>query len=341
MDEPTLCRTCVHLKYCELLGSTPTTNEEALSTDEDPLECREWASAGVTSRAVRLKAYEIGGRSALGAVRTLSELTIKEVEVGDTEKPDIRGIAGDMIAYKAREEQLRYMTDDDGTYLLDTHEQKIPRETFWLREYAVDPDGPVAADKDVVWFWSRKQLIDAILKAEKEQGIVASASEVKKATRSPNKTAPKAAAPKKETRIMKKINIRRGGALAGGSPEAPAEEAKETKGTKGPKGPKAGGGSKLGRPATGKAAVETSEAAPAASVDLGPIQTELADMRKQLTDTQAQLQEATEIIVATTKLHCALLHDVVMQVMTETDENNITNKGGDLEVYMEGADSGS
>jgi len=339
VGESTLCRTCEKLRRCELIGQPPEIEGESLSTDEDPRECREWSSAGPSARAVRLKAYEIGGLAALRAVRALSDLVIREEEAvfEDEEKPDIRGIAGDMIAYKAREEQLRYLTDDDGNFILDTHDQKIPRETFWLREYATDPEGPIGADKDVVWFWSRKQLIDAILKAEKESGIVTSASEMKKAERAQNKVAPKAT-PKKEAPKMKKINIRRGGKLA-----ASTEDSGDEKGTKGPKAGGARGGAKLGRPATAKAPVEETAQEPAAveaaEVDLGPVMEQMQQLQEQVQALSAQLEEVKETAVATTKLHCALLHDVLLQVLTETDENNLAEKGADLEAYMDGSDS--
>lgn len=343
MTEPTLCRTCGSLKGCKLIGEPPEVQPEKVSTDENPRQCSRWSNLGHRARAIRLKAYQMSGLSALQAVRMLNGTEVREVEVQPTEpKPDFKEMAGDVIAYKAREEQLRYRTDDDGNFILDGKGQKILRDSHWLRDYAIKELG---ADQDVVWFWESKQLIDWVLKQEKEAGIVVTADQKRKIDKQKIKEEPK---------MPRTVNLRRPGA------PAPKTDA----GAAAPK--KAAAGPKLARPATGKtkdagngeSAPKTKKAAPeavAAEVDLSPVLAELKAIREALEGLPAEVDKRVdkrlnemgnviEEMLGNAAQHTedgqTVLHDVLMQTITGSDENSLLAQGYTIHAYMQQGEEG-
>lgn len=329
------CLACRDLHDCELLGKPPKTDENMVA---EMSECPMWNSVGMTEYAVRQRAFEISGLSAISAIRDI-DIQLQEDPMPE-EKPDIR-VAEGGETYRQRSDHLRYETDDSGEFILDPNGERIARGTFWLREYAVDPEGPVRADPSVVWFWSRKQLIDAILASEKEQGLVLSASDMRKSQSKVGKKKPA------KERTMKKINIRRGSSPIAKAPEeaaaAPTEDAVPAKAKRTRRAPAKAAAAKT--KATGKPAPV--DAAPAPGMDMGEVMAKMDDMSARIDGISARLDSiSSDLGQGVTMLddlirrQLAILHDVVMRAVTDSDDNSVLDKGSDLDWWMGGDDQG-
>lgn len=181
MSEPALCRTCDALSECPLLMRKVNREDvfdyKKVITEENPSECTRWTPADEATVWERKAQYEMFGLQSLQALHMLPP-TRKETDVSSV--PDFQSMLQKGVTYKEREAQLRYETDEEGNLLTDPTGAKTPRGSRALRKYITDPDGPVRLQNRVVLDWSPKKLIDEILKAEKEQGLLLSPQEKRK-----------------------------------------------------------------------------------------------------------------------------------------------------------------
>lgn len=361
MTNQTLCRSCSRLQTCELLGVPPKTDVTKVITEEDvsgdhEVLCEKWRSASPMLRAIRRAAYEMSGLSAIKAVRVLTKPELRETEVAVVDYlPEeelkahaqvIRDLAGDSVAYKVRRDQLQYRTDPSGRVLLDSNGQPMPRDGLELCNYAIRGLG---MESEVVCFWRPPQLIPEILKKEQELGIVVSADQKRKL----DKGTPKQAY-KEEPIMGKTINIKRSNLSS--TQQAVQSEAPPAGATTGPK----LSVPKLGRPLTRRplaAAPQatTYEAAPEAApgqvqavVDLSylsgalegivtrldQLDARISQLGEKLTaDTSVMLTDVVQKVNAGTVEAVTILHDVLMQTITDSSEHNLIENGLDVTSY--------
>jgi hypothetical protein len=220
------------------------------------------------------------------------ELLIEEGDMNDI--PDFAGMLREGMTRAEREEQLLFETDEEGNIKLDEHTgKKIPRGSFALRAYAVDPDGPVKGDPGILMFWKTPQIVEAILKKE---GFTKKGGKAKtKAASPPKKEEEEEMA---EAQARKKVVLRRNANTAGGKGE------KEDKTPAKVKAKANGANGKVAKPATAKkrAAAEEPEEKTSKGGD------------KALTRLEAKVDELQKTIV----MAVTLLHDVMQQKFSET-----------------------
>jgi hypothetical protein len=236
------------------------------------------------------------------------------------EVPDFAGMIHEGMTNLERDHQLRFEQAESG--------DEFPRNSFPLRRYASDPDGPLAKTPDVVMFWSVDQLIKELIKSEIEAGWITKAKKPKK---------------KKEEPMGRTILINKasGGPKLGGGSKAPGKAL----------------GGKVASPATAKKKAPK-KAAPAPKAPsnghadptdllelvaqaLGPILEEITALRQE----NAALSEAIEAVSAkvsatserSTKV-TTVLHDILISKTTEGEENfkkeALLHGGGTLLDYL-------
>jgi hypothetical protein len=296
--------------------------------------------------------YAKFGSAVLRAIHTMKPTNEEE----DDLEVDFLAMVGDGITYNTRRDQLRFITNEDGSeFELDDRGEKKPRGSFALRKYATDENGPVKADAERVAFMSNADLVKLILEAEKEAGIVIPANEMKKQKKAAAATE---APPPKEAKTMGKISIR---GNKGGGVTLPN---------------KAGGGTKTAAPATKKkvdtgngeeAAAEPASGAPSADIDMGAIAGLISEevgkavadqtkaLKKELKGAVTAIESAVaELRTAMTKQH-TVQHDVILQHVYQAlaalqseqalgevnlDEVQLLPQGYDIEAYdTEGGDA--
>lgn len=284
----TYCITCANLPGCRLVQSADGVCDiDLLITEDRPVHCSDWSSLDSMDLRVRATIFENCGIGGLRAINQAPEILRGQQEDEDmSEVPDFINMITEGMTLDEREHQLRFE---------ETEGEPLPRNSFPLRKYASDPEGPLAKPTDVVMFWSVKQLIQAILKAEFEAGWI---------------TKPKVTRRKKEDMATKKITIRK-----------PTSVKSKGKASKVPA--KAGG--KVGQPATRKKVIpqeveesgESSEGIEAIiSAALHPLMQAVAELKKGQVGIANQLKEvgndATTAVTA--------LHDVVIKLLVEDED---------------------
>lgn len=361
MSYETLCRTCRFLSGCPLLvKGHEGFQEERLSTDERPRFCPRWEPTGYREATMRLRLLEEIGIGGLRAVHTIPKQEITEQE--DEVTVDFLKMAGDGVTHSERAAQLRYETDEKGEILLDEEGNKRPRLSYDLRKYATDPKGPIKAKETQVLFWTQSQLVNEILAAEKQAGVIVTPQEKKKLTKgaasgAPNKT--------KEDNVGK-IQVKRTGGISlpgksGGAagirfpitnkqvddpepeepeaPEEPQEEVQEVQETKKPK-PKPRGGGKT--PSKAAAAAPALDAKELAMAMLPVIQEELQkglealneELRGQIESAKAEIMKSLEESQSMSTAAVTILHDVLAPVVTgEADRQLLPDN--DIFLYLQ------
>ena len=336
------CISCRNLPGCKLvvgLSGEADANKFLVGESET---CDRWARVSGNTLFMRQVNYKKFGSAVLRAIHTMKPPNEDEEE--DLEV-DFLSMIGDGITYKARRDQLRFITTEDGAeFILDSREEKKPRGSYPLRKYATDASGPVQATDERVALMTTPDLIKLILEAEKAAGLVIPANEMKKQKKAATESTVK---PTKEVRKMGKISIRKG-----------------SKPTTLPN--KVAGGSKAAKPATSKK-VDTGndeaapeDAAPAVggemdvSAFVAAVVEEVAKLnadqlkaiKKDLKGVVNSVEGAvSELRAAMTKQH-TVQHDVLLQHIyttlgtlnealaeTNLDEVQLLPQGYDIEAY--------
>lgn len=364
----TLCMTCANLRGCSLLVGAGGFDSSKVITEKNPRLCDDWVEINDAAKEGRARAFKIGR---IASLRVIHEMTEEEGNMDVV--PDFRAMVREGMTVADRAEQLRYETDAEGNVLEGEEGQKTIRSAFPLRKYASDPSGPVAKPNRTVMFMPPDQLIDVIVKAEVEAGLVVKLTGTKKTKQA---TPSKALAERKDEEQpmaeTKRITLRKpvsGGATASGgggkTVAAPANGGgKVASPATGKKRAVAGGGGAVaktetnGKPASTVPAKAQGEGK-AAAAPSGDVTKALAPILKKLDGIEKKLDEVVsglEAVQAKNTEGITILHDVLMQkinnvfmglvalaqgneieVPENPDENSLLEDGNDINWYVEGA----
>jgi hypothetical protein len=188
-----ICQYCKALRGCPIiLSSVPSDTGVELRVDhskvvtlDNPRHCEFWSPVGQRDKEVRDRTYQMFGHSAIGAIQALppnSPDVIRLTEKEETEKkmkedtPNFEAMLQPNMTSSERAKQLLYETDDDGYVLLEDNGQGAqvprPRMSYQLRNYAVNPDGPIKLPQDSGLFWTGEQVLKHVLKTEIKLGLI-------------------------------------------------------------------------------------------------------------------------------------------------------------------------
>lgn len=330
----TLCITCRHLNGCAILqdvrGNLIT---ERLSTEDNYRECTSWSPVGDREAGVRSRAYKHCGIGMYRAINSLYQTILEDKDVDET--TDLGALLVEGMEVAVREEQLMYQTDEHGEFLLDHNGRRIPRGTFVLRRYAIDPEGPIQESREKVMFWKQKNLIDAIIRAERDAKLISGKrlKNQQKEDEESQKEEEEMAAPKPVKKVIKKISMK---SRPAGKPAE--EESNVPSKAKGPVVKKVTGKKK---PLPKKAApVQESPAQESVGIGAEALQEMaegiVAQVGEALAAHKAEVLAAVEekVTEATQRLvGCiTVLHDINLQVAGKTHEDILTlTAEGELE----------
>lgn len=336
-----LCITCRNLNGCDFLkvSKRGMFDEGAVITPDNYRECPLWAPVGGRELLNRESAYAIAGMSALKGIHQIRTLILEdnpeEVNVAEDYTTMLQGYLREGMTRSEREEQLRYTTDEDGNVQLTEDGEKLIRDSFSLRKYAIDPEGPVGESPDRTMFWSTDQLITAILDAEVAAELIVDDKKSKK-----KKTSGAKSAKKEET--MAKVSLR-------GGPKGKKAPGKNNVG-------KAAAKSKTAKPATGgkKSKVEgLDEETPAVAAGLTQEDKEeiaamvVEQVSSELKSAVQEIMQNIDYSRERENLRLTALHDVIMKLILTPDdfseETLLVASEETIDAYledMEGAESG-
>lgn len=184
------CRYCDALRQCIYLSDeTGRFVPEHLVTLNNLRACDGWSP--ITPRQDSFRRRLCEASSFVGAMKfvhsdlpemLLKDLIIKEMEEarmqGDV--PDFASMLQQGMTTVEREEQLRYETDEAGNVLRGEDGSPTYRPGYHLKQFVTADGSHVKLELPVVWFWNTNQLVDHILKAEVEQGLITKAKKQKK-----------------------------------------------------------------------------------------------------------------------------------------------------------------
>ena len=323
------CQNCRSLLSCRLLADEEGRFVlERLITKENPRDCEEWNPVTPEAESSRDWLYQISGIGSLRALHAMPPGAMEELAMSK-DTPDFRGMINDGVTTVAeREEQLRYKIDEEGNFIVskskDGEVRRRPQETFHLKQYASDPDGPIQLSHGVVLSWNINQHIDHILKVEVEKGLI---------VKTKGKTS-KRVKPKNEPEEAKEIKM-----AVGRPTRVTSRRAGSTPTNRGKTAP-AGGGRvaraprKTGAPATEQVGegvkLEGTEAIKELVGKL--IKTETDALKGELLGAIAELRELNIKIV--TVLHDMLVQTAgTMEFRREDDDNNPILDADGNEIY--------
>ena len=224
------CQYCKNLPGCDYLrGDRGKFTPERIITAENFHDCRGFEVVGDREkRGVRERLYAMSGLGYLRALHELPDLVMRGLRQGEKDElmyEDIPDFQDQKLLYPgmtsdAREEVLRYQTDENGNVVQVTDEEgevhRLARPAYHLKRYAADENGPIKLDKSVCWFWSTNQLIDHIIKTEAKEGLIT------KDKKGAAKATPKPPAEQeRETKMPegKRVRVTRDGNSGGGKPQ--------------------------------------------------------------------------------------------------------------------------
>ena len=217
------CINCAGLMGCRILADTRGRFvPERVITDDNLQPCDGWSPIGSRQKDVRQALYGIQDINSLRVLHqipamVMDQLVEQESEDGMSEDtPDFAGMIADGMTSTEREEQLRFETNPDGSFVEDDGVRR-PRPSHQLRKFACDPEGHILLDHSVGMFWTTDKVINHIVATEVEQDLITKAKRAKKAGAKPAAKA----APKTETKMAegRRVMINRGGGTS-----APKEE---------------------------------------------------------------------------------------------------------------------
>ncbi len=186
-------RTC---RYCDALRQCPYLSDSAggfvparLITMENPRDCERWSP--ITPRQDSFRQRLCDSSAFVGAMKfvhsdlpemLMKDLIVKEMEEArmQGETPDFAGMLRQGMTTEERETQLRYEVDDQGNIALDDSGRPIYRPCYQLKQFVTGENSHVRLGLPVVWFWTTNQLVDHILRAEVEQGLLTKVKKQKK-----------------------------------------------------------------------------------------------------------------------------------------------------------------
>jgi hypothetical protein len=234
----------------------------------------------------------------------------EEAEYEMTITPDLQRIIREGMKAGEREQQLRFLTDEEGEVVLDDHNNPVPRPTLQLRNFAVSPDYHVQLPKDTAWFWNVKQVVDHILKTEVEQGLIVKDSRSKSTTNTERKTMG-----------GKRVILRGGSGKKGG---APAKASKDKPSITRPSksgGKKGNGKAPAGLPKgddSGQSTMDVSAIANAIAEEVTGrvVEAVMKNVSEKFAEVESAIAEARQSGIEA----ASILHDVFVQVFNVVDE---------------------
>ena len=184
------CRYCDALRQCPYLSdSTGGFVPERLVTIENPRDCDGWSP--ITPRQDSFRQRLCDSSAFVGAMKfvhsdlpgmLMKDLIVKEMEEArmQGETPDFAAMLRQGMTTEERENQLRYEVDEQGNIALDDSGRPIYRPCYQLKQFVTGEGSHVKLELPVVWFWTTNQLVDHILRAEVEQGLLTKVKKQKK-----------------------------------------------------------------------------------------------------------------------------------------------------------------
>jgi hypothetical protein len=177
-----ICQYCDRIIKCRHLGDEAEKFVlERVVTRENFRACSDWTPVGHLQKPVRDRLYNYSGTGYLRTLYEMPDLILDGVRQGEMDElmlediPDFRSMLYEDITSTKREEQLRYEHDEQGGIIAinkDGKEVYRARPDYQLKAYASDPEGPVGANRQKILFHSANEVIDLILRAEVDQGLV-------------------------------------------------------------------------------------------------------------------------------------------------------------------------
>lgn len=317
--KPTFCALCSNLPGCSYLHKRGRFLSEQVITPENPHICDKFSGCGDSELGVRKRLFDVAEE--MVAIEALFSRGTASIEDPRTEEeavedvPDFRGMLFEGITIEQRDEQLRYQTDEEGQIVVDEVCGRIPRGSFALRKYALGPDTPIDdVPGDVLRFWKTDQLVQALLKAEFDKGLLVRGGKQPKTT----KAAKKAEVAEKETERedmaeqRKKVIITR--------KSKPSEDDEEDGGKKilPKKGPATAKKTVTKKaPVKAKAAKDDEEEAPAERKTVAKTVAKMVGGGADLSALKKELAEVREYLDGRLSLGLTLLHDVLVQKINE------------------------
>lgn len=234
MKTPHCCLYCDAIQGCPFLKDQGRQfSQHRVIQPDKTEECTGWTPlSGPRQKDVRDRLYEVTGPGSIRVLFSLNDAAASDLKQMEEEEHemmqtiDLASIIPEGMTVSEREFQLRHLTDEEGNVTGDDDGEPVVRPSYELRNFAISPDYHVKLERDVGLFWSTKQVVDHIIKAELEQGLITKDS--KKG--SPNLATGSAPTSKpRETKKMaagKRVILRRGG--KGAAPKA--DEPKKTTG---------------------------------------------------------------------------------------------------------------
>ena len=185
-DIEAVCIYCSHLCGCRLLvDKQHAFHSEAIVTFENPGACPAWEPVIASVKNTRARAYDRVGNGCLRGMATLHqtvELELKRQEEAKAlmEAPDLASIIRQGMSSEEREQQLRFMTEDDGSLTLAEDGQPIPRPTQEVRSFAASENFHVQMPKDQALYATFNQVLKHIVGVEIENGWLVKSKRAKK-----------------------------------------------------------------------------------------------------------------------------------------------------------------
>jgi hypothetical protein len=219
-----ICLYCSKLVHCPLLSdSGGKCVEERLITAERYRECPDWTPIQYAKKKVRDKMYNISGLGYLRCAHSEfpdqeTSLTLDEgalyAMIMERERPDFYSMLYEGITTTERDTQLRFQTDENGQIKVvvgpDGTEIPLVRPNYELMGYAMAPEGPICAGRNVM-FSSVNEIIEHILKTEVAAGLVIKAKKPKAETPQPEERETVDMPPAKGTPVQTRVVTNRPG----------------------------------------------------------------------------------------------------------------------------------
>lgn len=228
------CLNCAGLMGCrDLADAQGKFVPERVITENNFRECASWVPVGPLQNDVRQVLYGIQDVNSLRVLHQIPAMVMDQlieqesVDGMSGDMPDFAGMIADGMTSAEREEQLRFETNPDGSFVEDEGVRR-PRPSHQLRKFACDPEGHIQLDHSVGMFWTTDKVINHIVATEVELEYLTKTKKPRKGKASTKpKTAAKAAtkpaaeaAPKTETKMAegRRVMINRGGKAGSKAP---------------------------------------------------------------------------------------------------------------------------
>ena len=181
----TTCLACYKLPSCEVLAAntrTPLFEKAILKNSQKT--CPKFEPVGPSEKQVRDEFQQKVPLSEVSLIEVIfrREASLEEAIKDEDEDDEVMDFSfsdflWDGITVSQRKLQLEYQTTDGKEFAQLDDGSKIPRSSFPLRDYLINELGLPA---NVVIFWDKSSVINAILHKELEDGLIVKDAKKKK-----------------------------------------------------------------------------------------------------------------------------------------------------------------